>query len=238
MNRETQISNFSNEQAIAAEQASFMTRVFGWMSLALLTSAAVAVYVASSPDLIKAIFGNQILFWILIIAQFGAVISLSAGIQRMSATVATAIFLGYSALTGLTLSSIFLIYSIGSIASTFAVTSLTFGAMSAYGYFTKSDLTTMGNMARMGLIGIVIASIINIFLQSDTMHWVITYLGVLIFVGLTAYDTQKIKNMNIIGNAGTEEDRKESIIGALTLYLDFINLFLMLLQIFGDKRKD
>lgn len=237
MNRETQISNLNTEQSIAAEQASFMTRVFGWMSLALLTSAAVAVYVASSPDLIKAIFGNKITFWILIIAQFGSVIALSAGIQRMSATVATAIFLGYSALTGLTLSSIFMLYTTSSIASTFMVTSITFGAMSAYGYFTKRDLTTLGNMAMMGLMGIVIASIVNIFLHNDTLHWVITYLGVLIFVGLTAYDTQKIKNMNIIGNAGTEEDRKESILGALTLYLDFINLFLMLLNIFGDKRK-
>lgn len=234
---ETQLSNFTSQENIAAEQARFMTKVYGWMSLALLTSAAFAVFIASSPSLIQAIFGNRVLFWILIIAQFGAVIALSAAIQKMSTMVATMVFLGYSALTGITLSSIFLIYTAGSIASTFVITALTFGAMSAYGYFTKRDLTTIGNMAMMGLIGIVIASLFNIFFQNETVYWVTTYLGVLIFVGLTAYDTQKIKNMNIIGNEGTDEDRKEAIMGALTLYLDFINLFLMLLRLFGDRRK-
>lgn len=235
--RDTQLSNFTNQESIVAEQARFMTKVYGWMSLALLTSATVAVLVASNYGLVELIFGNRILFWILIIAQFGAVVTLSAAIQKMSSLVATVVFLGYSALTGLTLSSVFLVYSMASIASTFLITSLTFAAMSAYGYFTKRDLTTIGNMAMMALIGIVIASLFNIFFQNETVYWVTTYLGVLIFVGLTAYDTQKIKEMNIIGNEGTEEDRKEAIMGALVLYLDFINLFLMLLRIFGDRRK-
>jgi FtsH-binding integral membrane protein len=160
---------------------------------------------------------------------------LSEAVQRMSANTATFVFLMYALVNGLTLSVIFLVYTLGSIASTFFVTAATFGVMSAYGYFTKTDLTKMGNILFMALIGLIIASLVNIFLNNSTLYWIITYAGVLIFVGLTAYDTQKIKEMNIIGNEGTEEDQKEAIMGALTLYLDFINLFLYLLRILGNR---
>ncbi len=231
--KETPISNFTNTHTQTADQATFITKVYGWMSLALLTSAAFAVFVASSPELIKAVSGA---YWIFILAQFGAVIALTAAIEKMSATVATAVFLGYSALTGITLSFIFMVYTMGSIASTFMVTALTFGAMSVYGYYTKKDLTSMGNMLMMALMGLVISSLVNIFLQSEMLYWVSSYIGVLIFVGLTAYDTQKIKNMNV-AEAGSDIERKGAIIGALVLYLDFINLFLMLLRILGGRRK-
>jgi hypothetical protein len=154
----------------------------------------------------------------------------------MSASQATGTFMLYAGLTGVTFSSIFLVYTASSITSAFMTTAGTFGAMSVYGYTTKKDLTSWGSFLFMGLVGIIIASVVNIFLQSPAMYWLTTYAGVLIFVGLTAYDTQKIKNMNIIGNEGTEEDTKEAIMGALTLYLDFINLFLMLLRIMGDRR--
>jgi FtsH-binding integral membrane protein len=145
-------------------------------------------------------------------------------------------FIIYSIVSGLTLSVIFLVYTIASIIATFFITAGVFGAMSAYGYFTKRDLTTMGNLLIMALLGLIIASVVNLFYFNSLLDWVITYAGVVIFVGLTAYDTQKIKNGNIIGNAGTDEDKKEAIMGALTLYLDFINLFLKLLRIFGKKK--
>ena len=157
------------------------------------------------------------------------------GIQKMSASTATLVFLGYSLLNGLIFSSIFLTYTGGSIALTFFITAGTFGVMSAYGYFTKSDLTSIGNIAIMLLIGVIIASLVNMFMKSEMLYWIISYAGVAIFVALTAYDTQKIKEMNIIGNEGTAEDRKEAIVGALTLYLDFINLFLFLLRLFGRR---
>ena len=156
--------------------------------------------------------------------------------MQMSAAQATGVFMLYSALTGVTLSFVFLAYTAASLTSTFLVTAGTFGAMSFYGYTTKRDLTAMGSFLFMGLIGIIIASLVNFFLQSPMVYWLVTYAGVLIFVGLTAYDTQKIKEMNILGNEGTEEDTKEAVRGALTLYLDFINLFLMLLRVMGNRR--
>jgi FtsH-binding integral membrane protein len=155
----------------------------------------------------------------------------------MSAVVATIIFILYSVLFGLTLSFIFKVYTSESIASTFFITAGTFGIMSAYGYLTKTDLTKWGNILFMGVIGLVISSLVNQFLlQSSLLYWITTCAGVLIFVGLTAYDTQKIKNANIIGNEGSDDDHKESIIGALILYLDFINMFLFLLRIFGRRK--
>jgi len=139
-------------------------------------------------------------------------------------------------LNGVTLSAIFIVFTEESLASTFYVTTGTFGVMSIYGYSTKSDLTRLGNLLFMGLIGLIISSVVNLFFHNELLYWITTYVGVLLFVGLTAYDTQKIKKMNIIGNEGTEEDKKEAIMGALTLYLDFINLFLYLLRIFGKKK--
>ena len=221
---------------IELEQARFMTRVYTWMAFALTITGAVAYIVAGTPSLVYAIVSNQLLFFGLIIAEIVLVGYLATAVAKMSAQRATALFIGYAVLNGLTLSVIFLAYTLGSIASTFFVTAGTFGIMSAYGYFTKKDLTSMGNLLMMALIGLIIASVVNIFLKSEMLYWIATYAGILIFVGLTAYDTQKIKNMNIIGNEGTEEDRKEAVMGALILYLDFINLFLYLLRFFGDRK--
>jgi uncharacterized protein len=229
-------NNFLSQDEIAAENARFITRVFGWMSIALIITALTSMYVASSEAMLSLIFGNRLVFWGLIIAELGMVVALSGWISKMSAATATAVFLFYACFNGLTMASIFLLYTAGSIASTFFVTAGTFAVMAAYGYYTKTDLTKMGNLLRMALIGLIIASIVNWFMASTTLYWIITYVGVLIFTGLVAYDTQKIKEMNIIGNEGTEEDTKEAILGALALYLDFINLFIYMLRILGDRR--
>ncbi len=225
-----------SDSAVAAEQQRFMVKVYNWMASGLGLTGLVAWIVSSSPALMQIIFGNPIIMIGLVIAQLGLVFWLATRVMQMTQMTAMMVFMGYAALTGLTFSAIFLMYTTASIASTFVVTAGTFGAMSFYGYTTKKDLTSWGSFLFMGLIGIVIASLVNIWLQSPAIYWVVTYAGVLIFVGLTAYDTQKIKEMNIIGNEGTEEDTKEAIRGALTLYLDFINLFLMLLRIMGDRR--
>ena len=223
-------------EEIQAEQASFIAKVYGWMTAALIITGLVAVWCASNPAAIEFIFGSKLVLGGLIIVEIVCVASLVAVIGRISSTTATLIFIGYSALNGLTLSGIFLIYTSESIANTFFITATTFGLMSAYGYFTKRDLTTIGNLAFMALLGLIIASVVNMFLDSEMLYWITTYAGILIFVALIAYDTQKIKNLNVIGNEGTEEDKKEAIMGALTLYLDFINLFLYLLRIFGRRK--
>jgi uncharacterized protein len=221
---------------IEAETQRYMVKVYGWMCLALFITGAMAMYTATSETLIDFVFGSRITFFGLIILQFIAVGSLAGAIHRMSANTAIMIFILYSLVNGLTLSGIFFVYTSESIASTFFITAGTFGIMSFYGYTTKSDLSKWGNLLFMGLIGLIIASIANFFMKSTMLYWVTTYIGVIIFVGLTAYDTQKIKNANVIGNEGTEDDSKEAIMGALTLYLDFINLFLYLLRIFGRKK--
>ena len=222
--------------AVAAEQRRFMLRVYNWMTTGLGITGLVAYAVAYTPSLTAILLGNPFLPIVLIIAQIGLVFWLASRVMQMSAQKAMGVFLLYATLTGITFSVIFLAYTAASITSTFLVTAGTFGAMSFYGYTTSRDLTSWGSFFFMGLIGIIIASVVNIFLQSSLMYWVITYVGVLIFVGLTAYDTQKIKEMNILGNEGTDEDTKEAIRGALSLYLDFINLFLMLLRIMGSRR--
>jgi FtsH-binding integral membrane protein len=221
---------------VHAETQRFMVKVYGWMCLALFITGLMAMYTASSEALLSIILGSRFVFIGLIILEVIVVGSLAALVHRMSASAATLIFIGYSLLNGLTLSVIFLVFTTESIASTFFITGGTFGVMSLYGYTTKSDLSKWGNLLFMGLMGIILASIANFFMKSETLYWITTYIGVIIFVGLTAYDTQKIKNTNIIGNEGTEEDSKEAIMGALTLYLDFINLFLFLLRIFGRRR--
>lgn len=226
----------AHEQAIRREQASFMNKVYSWMSLALVITAITAVFTASSRTMVELIFGNRLVFYGLIIGELILVVRLSAFASRLSAQAATATFLIYSALNGLTLAAIFLVYTASSIATTFFIAAGMFGIMSLYGYFTKRDLTTWGNLLFMALIGLILASIVNIFWANSTLYWITTYAGVLIFTGLVAYDTQKIKNMNVLGNEGTDEDRKEAIIGALSLYLDFINLFIYLLRIFGSRK--
>ena len=224
------------QEQIKTEQANFITRVYGWMSLALVITGLTAFYVASTPKLIELIFSNSLVFYGLIIIELLSVGYLALAIQKMSAARATTVFIAYSILNGLTFAMIFLIFTAGSIASTFFITAGTFGAMSLYGYYTKQDLTSFGNLAIMALIGLIIASVVNLFWNNQILYWITTYAGVLIFVTLTAYDTQKIKQMNTIGTEGTETGKKMAIMGALTLYLDFINLFLFLLRIFGRRR--
>ena len=230
------MSRTSSMDAVAAEQQRFMVRVYNWMTTGLIVTGTMAFYVSTNDTMLSLIYGNQIVPILLFVATIGLVFYLSGWAQKMSASQATGVFILFSGLMGLSLSSVILVYTATSLTSTFLVTAGTFGAMSFYGYTTKKDLTSWGSFLFMGLIGIIIASIVNIFMQSNMMHWIISCAGVLIFVGLTAYDTQKIKEMNILGNEGTEEDTKEAIVGALTLYLDFINLFLMLLRFMGDRR--
>ncbi len=222
--------------SIAAEQQRFMVKVYNWMSAGLGLTGLVAWIVASDPTLSAIIFSNGIFVIGLVIAQLGLVFWLATRVMQMTVMTAMSVFMGYAALTGVTFSAIFLTYTTASITSAFVVTAGTFAAMSFYGYTTKRDLTSLGGFLFMGLIGIIIASVVNIWLASPAIQWFVTYAGVLIFIGLTAYDTQKIKEMNILGNEGTDEDTKEAIRGALSLYLDFINLFLMILRIMGDRR--
>ncbi|WP_286170391.1 Bax inhibitor-1/YccA family protein [Halocella sp. SP3-1] len=213
-----------------------MVKVYGWMFLALMITAVVALITISSESILMMIFSNQVVFFGLLIGELVLVWILSRRIYKMSVPTAMITYLLYSVINGLTLSCIFLAYTMGSIAGTFFVTALIFGIMALYGYFTDKDLTSAGNICLMGLIGIIIASLVNMFLNSTALYWIITYAGVIIFTALAAYDTQKIKQMNVIGDEGTAQDKKQSIIGALILYLDFINLFIMLLRIFGRKR--
>jgi FtsH-binding integral membrane protein len=217
-------------------QSTFITKVYAWMSLALMVTALTAVYVASSQDLVRMIVGNRIVFYILLFGQIGLVWFISSSLERISAMTATLLFMVYAFALGLTLSVIFLAYSGASIGTTFMVTGGTFGVMSIYGYTTKRDLTSIGNLLVMALIGFLIGSLVNFFLQSTMMYWILTYIGIIVFVGLTAYDTQKIKEMGAAGFDTSENMRKGAIMGALALYLDFINLFLLLLRLFGNRR--
>ena len=212
-----------------------MRKVYVWMTLALLITGATAYGVATSPGIQMALFSNQLLFWGLIIAEFALVIGISAAINRLSLTTATLMFILYSVINGAVLSSIFLIYTMSSIASVFFITAGTFGVMALIGYTTKKDLTSMGKILLMALIGIIIATIVNIFLKSSGLQMIVSYLGVLVFVGLTAYDSQKIKQMLQMAPDTSEASQKLALLGALTLYLDFINLFIYLLRIFGRR---
>jgi len=215
----------------------FIRSVYNWMAIGLALTGFVSFYVASTPSLLNLIYRNQILFFGLIIAELALVFIISARIQRMQASTATALFVLYSALNGATLSFIFIVYTRASIASTFFVCAATFIACSIYGWTTKRDLTSLGGFLMMGLIGIIIASLVNIFIRSSAMHMIISYIGVLVFVGLTAYDTQSLKAMAVSqpADVGASAIRKGAILGALKLYLDFINLFLMLLRILGNR---
>jgi len=217
-------------------EQSFVTRVYGWMCFALAITAFSAFYVASDRVLLKMIFANRMIFFGLIVAELLAVIFMTAAINKISSFTATCLFVSYSVLNGVTLSVILLVYTATSVASAFFATSATFAVMSCWGWYTKKDLTTLGSLCSMALIGIIIASIVNLFLQNSMMYWITTYVGVLVFVGLTAYDTQKIKQMSASFEAGSEQAKKSALLGALALYLDFINLFLMLLRIFGDRK--
>ncbi|HLP52056.1 MAG TPA: Bax inhibitor-1/YccA family protein [Chitinophagales bacterium] len=218
------------------EQARFIAKVYGWMAGALAITALVAMWVVSTPAVLEFIFGNRFVFMGLIIVELICVGALVGAIDSFSPQTATAVFIGYAVLNGLTLSAVFLAYTSASIVSTFFVTATTFGIMSTYGYFTKKDLTSIGNLCFMALIGLIIASLVNMFLQNEIIYWVTTFIGIIIFVGLIAYDTQKIKAMYQSGRIEGDNVRKGAILGALSLYLDFINLFLMLLRLFGRKK--
>ncbi len=224
-------------QADATAQSTFITKVFGWMFLGLLLTAIAALLTASTPTLARSITENHGAIMGLCIVELLLVFSLGLAINRLSAGVATLIFLFYATLNGLTLSGIFLIFSLGSIATTFFITSALFGGMALYGYITKRDLTSWGNLLLMCVVGLIVAMLVNMFLQSGMMSLVISAVGVVVFTGLTAYDMQRIKYMYLVGDDGSQEHQKAAIMGALRLYLDFINLFLMLLQFFAQQRE-
>ncbi len=226
------VSSAQFEQAGSLARVNgFIRSVYNWMAIGLALTGFVAFYVSRTMVIPPGIFFG------LIIAELGLVFYLSARIQKLKASTATALFVAYAALNGVTLSSLFLYYTHSSIVSTFFVCAGTFGVCSVYGMVTKRDLTSLGGFMAMGLIGIIIASIVNMFLQSAGMSMIISYVGVLVFVGLTAYDTQKLKEMAASQPDGLSNAvvRKGAIMGALTLYLDFINLFIMLLRIMGDR---
>ena len=213
-----------------------MRKVYVWMALALAITGVTAYGVANSPNIMVAIFSNRLLFWGLVIAELALVFIVSGMINRLSLTTATLLFTIYSVLNGVVMSSIFVIYSGTSIAKVFFITAGTFAAMAIYGYTTKRDLSSMGKLMFMGLIGLVIASIVNLFIKSSGLDLILSYIGVIVFVGLTAWDTQKIKQMLATQEDIDEGAQKIALVGALSLYLDFINLFLFLLRIFGGSR--
>ena len=235
----------TDQVAIDAGLRAYMIRVYNYMASGVALTGLVAWFTFSAAvtdvggSLQLTSFGQTIfhgpLMWVLILAPLGLVFLLSFGINRLSASTALMLFFVYAGLLGLSLASIFLVYTGASITRVFFISAATFGAMSLWGYTTQRDLTGMGSFMMMGLIGIIIASLVNIFLKSSGLDWAISVIGVLVFVGLTAYDTQRIKEMYNVQDDGTVTGRK-AVMGALSLYLDFINLFLMLLRIFGDRR--
>jgi uncharacterized protein len=212
----------------------FLSKVYGWMFLGLLLTAGTAVVVASSPTLIETLILNRILFWILLFAQLGLVFYLSARVDKVSPVTAAALFLLYSAMVGVTSSVIFLIYTGASIVSAFVIAGGMFGTMALFGSFTKRSLAGVGQFMFMGLIGLIIASVVSIFWFNDVLMFVINVVGVLVFTGLTAWDAQRLKQMAVVlpdGRVGSY-----AVVGALSLYLDFINLFFFILRLMGGRR--
>jgi len=212
-----------------------MLSIYNYMASGVLLTGIVALLTANSPAMLQVIFGGGILTWVIMLAPFGFVLAMGLGVNRFSTGTLQALFWGYAALMGLSLSSIFLVYTGGSIAKTFFATAGAFAGLSLVGYTTKRDLSGMGAFMTMGLIGIILASIINLFFKSSGLDLAISILGVLIFAGLTAWDTQKLKLM-YYQVEGSDFAGKAVVLGALTLYLDFINMFLFLLRLFGDRR--
>jgi len=226
---------YSTSSTEALNLQAVMSRVYAWMTAGLLVTGAIAFFVANT-GLAAILTSSPIIYFGLFIVELIIVFVLISRIEKMSAGMATGMFMGYSLLNGLTLSLIFLAYTTASIASTFMITGVTFGVMSLYGYTTKQDLSKIGNILFMALIGFIIASVVNIFLRSEALYWIVTYAGILIFVGLTAWDTQRIKRMSMNIAANDEVNiQRLAILGALMLYLDFINLFLLLLRVLGNR---
>lgn len=235
MNNYNFYSDGNGQQTVVYTQsvAKVMRSVYLRMFLGLLATAFTAMFVASQESLMLAIFGNKIFFWGLIIAEFACVIGISGAINKISTAMAVLLFFVYAIINGVTLASIFWVFKISTIAQTFFITAGVFGAMSAYGYLTRADLSKFGAFLFMALIGLIITSVVNIFMGSETLDWIISLVGVGIFIGLTAWDTQKIKMMVMQSNGYNVG--KIATLGALSLYLDFINLFLYLLRIFGSR---
>lgn len=232
------LKGFSMEKQLAMSTAfpTLLRKVYVWMTLALVITGVTAYGVATSPGLMMTIVTNRMLFWGLVIAELALVFGLSAAINRLSLTTATLMFVLYSVINGATLSFLFAIYTASSIANVFLITAGTFAAMAILGYVTKTDLSSLGKIMMMALIGIIIATLVNVFfVKSSGLDLIISYVGVLIFVGLTAYDSQKIKNMLMTAEDAGEGYQKLALLGALTLYLDFINLFIYLLRILGKR---
>ena len=224
------------EGVVSLAFPALMRKVYVWMTLALVITGFTAFGIAENPGLVYTIVTNRLLFWGLVIGEFALVMAIYGAIGRLSATAATLLFVLYSIVNGATLSVIFLAYTMTSIASVFFITAGTFAVMAFIGYTTKTDLTSFGKMLMMGLIGIILATVVNIFIGSSMLNMIVSYVGVVVFVGLTAYDSQKIKNLLYQVDNMSEEAQKLALLGSLTLYLDFINLFLMLLRIFGGNR--
>ena len=226
----------SAEEA-ADVQARFFAQVYGWMAAGLGLTGGIAMFASSSPALMQFVFGTRFVFLGLIIVELVIVGFLSARIFNWSLGKVQAAFVGYAVLNGVTLSCVFLAYTSASIASTFFITAGTFGIMSLFGYFTKADLSGWGKLLSMAVIGLVLAMVVNIFLNNSVLEIITSFIGVLVFVALTAYDTQKLKQLALLGvTDGEETGSKASILGALTLYLDFVNMFLFLLRLFGSRR--
>ena len=217
--------------------SAILKNVYLWMTMALVISGLTAMLVVGNAELVQTIYAGRGTLLVLFLVQFGLIWLISARIGTMSFITATLLYIAYSIVTGVTLSSIFLLFTTGSIASVFFITAGTFAALSIYGFVTKKDLSTWRSYLIMGLIGLIVASIVNWFLASEMMYWIISYVGVAIFIGLTAYDTQKIKQLAYACHMEDEETRnKVALLGAITLYLDFINLFLYILRIFGKRK--
>jgi FtsH-binding integral membrane protein len=223
------------ESALSAVFPALMRKVYTWMAMALFITGICAYGVATSPSILQMLYANSMTIWLLFIAELGLVFYTTARINKLSLTTATTLFIIFSALNGVTLSGIFLVYSMTSIAKVFFITAGTFGAMAVYGYFTKTDLSKIGGILFMALIGLIIATVVNIFMKSAMFDLILCYIGVGIFVGLTAWDSQKIKRMLAVQMDMSEGAQKIALLGALSLYLDFINLFLYMLRIFGGR---
>lgn len=230
------IENKGHRYAVSSIQ-DVMYRVYAWMATALAVTGITAYAISRSPVVLKAIHSNPFILVVLVIMQLGMVVAISAGIRRISLATGLLLFFGYSLLVGITLSSIFMVYTYTSIASAFFITGGMFATLSVYGYVTRVDLTTVGNMAGMALWGLILAMIVNMFLKSSAMAYMVSIGGVVIFTLLTAYDTQKIRQMAQQFGAGDQESiGKVALMGALTLYLDFLNLFLFILRLMGNRR--
>lgn len=231
----------SYQEEHVASRKTFLNDVFSWMGIGLAITALISYYVGNTPSLISLLVGERglsLLGYIVMFAPIGFVLLMSFAYQRLSYGALVALFAAYAAIMGVSLSFIFLIYTAESIYAVFGTSALMFGSMALIGYVTKTDLTKMGNILLMALIGIVIASVVNMFLHSDTMGYIISFVSVIVFCGLTAYDVQKLKNLGEEIGMDQVMKSKLGILGALTLYLDFINLFLALLRLFGNRRGD